>query len=361
MRFKTLALLALALAACDRKAEVPPAAAEASAPPVKEVAAADAYGTPGDEVTDVAFWSHPTVTFEGLLIAGTASAARAFRIETGEPAFEIPAAGGDLEVLYAGERVLAQGYLISKSNGAYRVFRINQDGKAFDPIALENAVAPAGPFCARSGPAPAIYELASGRLSVRSVTIIANGVELGRAQAVAESENAIACHVDPLTDEIITISADGAIRRIDQRTGAVFGIALPQGLAPAASAFAAGRNEAGEPVTMIALLDGAAGAVSFFDAKDGHANGSVRVKATFDLDAVATASRIAIGSANYGGVYRDGALAVVARGEGAPIRLVPLNGVMGALSLPAPVAIDPRSPRAEPADEGVISIEVIEP
>ncbi len=359
------ALAALILAgACDRKPDGPlpdPDIGAPSAATVAEVAAADSYGAPGIAVADVAFWSHPSVAFEGLLLAATTSAVTAYSIETGEAAFEIPGGAADVAVFYAGEGAGAQGYLLAAGDGAYRLYTIHQDGAGFNPVAMANAGSPAGAFCAGGGAAPALYEAAGGKLSARALTIVANGAELGDARALADIPDAIGCDVDPLTDEIVAVSRDGAIRRVDPATGAVFGLALPQDLTPSASALAVARDESGAAQGQVALLDRKTSVVSLFDAGDGRALGAVRIKATFDLDAINSASRIVAGSANYGGVYRGGALAVVAAGEGAPVRLVPWNGVMGALSLPVAAVIDPRAPEGPAEEEGVISIELIEP
>lgn len=361
MRFSaSLALVAL-LAACERKPEEPIPDPDVNAPVAADVAAADAYGAPGADVADVAFWSHPSVAFESLLIAATAEAVTANSIETGELAFEIPGGADEVEVFYAGEGAGAQGYLLAADDGAYRLYTIYQDGRGFNPLALANAGSPAGVVCAAGGAAPAIYEAADGKLSARSLAIVANGAELGDARSIADIPDAIGCNVDPLTDEIVTVSGGGAIRRVDPATGAVFGLALPQDVEPSASGLAVARNEAGEAQGQVALLNAKSGVVSLFDAKDGHALGAVRVKATFDLDAIESASRIVIGSANYGGVYRDGALAVVASGDGAPVRLVPWNGVMGALSLPVAGVIDPRAPEGAAPEDDAIAIELIEP
>jgi streptogramin lyase len=362
MRYRAALIAAVALSsACERKTEAPPSEPTPDAPVVAEVAAADSYGVEGERVYDIAFWSHPGVVFESLLLAAADDRITAYRIETGEQKFEIPGGAQGVELFYAGVGAGATGYLLADSGGAYRLNAISQDGAGFNPIAMANAGVAGAAFCASGGPAPVIYEIVDGKISARTLTIVANGAELGAARAVAAAPNAIACHVDPLSDNVITVSGDGAIRRIDPATGAVFGLALPAGISPVASGLAAGRTEAGDPVAQVALLDADSGSAMLFDAVDGHALGSVRIKATFDLDAVKAATRLAIGSANYGGVYRDGALAVVTSGDGAPIRLAPWNGVMGALSLPVAAVPDPRTPNGAAAEESVISIEVIEP
>lgn len=358
MRYRAFLIAAALLSACDRKAAAP--ASEAGTETVTaEVGAADAFGAPGEQVNDVAFWNHPGVAFESLVLTVNDAAVEAFAVETGELVFSVSGGADSIEVFYS--EASSPGYLVAAGDGAYRLFAFAADGKSAAPLGLYDAAAENPRFCIAGGAEPVVYEIVDGTISSRALKIEQSEAELGLPIKLAETAGAIACHVDPLSDHVIVISSDGAIKRIDAGTGAVFGIALPADLSPESSSVAVGRTEEGDPIVQVALLDGKTGSISLFDGIDGHALGAVRVKATFDLDAVETASRVEIGSANFGGVYRDGALAVVTSGAGAPVRLVPWNGVMGALSLPVPAAPNPRRPKGEPAEEAVISIEVIEP
>lgn len=358
MRYRAFLIAAALVSACDRKptARAPEASTEAAP---AEVGAADAYGATGDVVNDVAFWTHPGVAFESLVLTANDAAVEAFAVETGARAFSVAGGADAIEVFYA--EAASPGYLVAAGDGVYRLFAVAADGKSAAPQGLFDAAAEQPRFCIKGGTDPVLYEIAGGIISSRALKTDASEAGLGAPIKLGDAAGAIACHVDPLSENVIVISSDGAIKRIDPATGAVFGIALPADLSPTSSSLAAGRTETGDPVIHVALLDGGTGSISLFDASDGHALGAVRVKATFDLDAVEAATRIEIGSANFGGVYRDGALAVVTSGAGAPVRLVPWNGVMGALSLPAPAVPNPRMPNGEPAEEGVISIEVIEP
>ncbi len=358
MRFRSVLIAAALLSSCERKAATPDPEKPIE-PTFSEVGAADAFGAPGGDVNDVAFWSHPDVAFESLVLTVNDAVVEAFAVETGRLVFSVPGGADTIEVFYAGEK--SPGFFIAASGGAYRLFAIAGDGRSAASQGLFEAASEMALFCVKGGVEPVLYEIAGGTISSRALTIAANAAELASPETLVESGNAVACHVDPFRDDVIVISSDGAIRRINPASGAVFGIALPAELSAGASSLAVGRTEAGEPSVQVALLDERTGSISLFDASDGHALGRIRVKATFDLEAVTSASRIDIGSANFGGVYRDGALAVVTSGAGAPVRLVPWNGVMSALSLRVPAALNPRSPKIEPEDDDVISIEVIEP
>lgn len=361
MRLNAAMIAAFALAACGRNAETPAPAPEPSTPEFQEVAAADSFGAPGERVMDVAFWSHPAVAFESLLIAATRDKVSAYRLETGEARFEISGGAERIDVFYAGEGQKAVGYLLASGDGADRLYAIDQDGSGFKQLSIATSGGLAREHCLGNGASPELYELTADLVSMRSVRIVANGAEFSSPSSIADVSGAIACSVNPLANEVIVTSEDGSIRRVDPSSGAIFSLALPQDLKPIAAALATGRNETDETVAQIVLLDAGGAMLRLFDSKDGHAIGAVRVKATFDLEAVETATRIKIGSANYGGVYRDGALAIVTEGDGAPVRLVPWNGVMGALSIPVAAVVDPRIPGGESAEDSVISIEVIEP
>ncbi|MCA8896558.1 MAG: hypothetical protein KDA48_14965, partial [Amphiplicatus sp.] len=62
-----------------------------------------------------------------------------------------------------------------------------------------------------------------------------------------------------------------------------------------------------------------------------------------------------LGYGNFGGVYRDGVLALATDGDTPHVRLAPLNGALDSLSTPMGETADPRalSPQ-EPADDGLI-------
>lgn len=357
----TAVLTLLALAACERTPKEQPAAPASPALEAREVAAADAYGEAGETVSAVAFWSHPSINFESLLIAATDKGLKAFKIETGDTVASVgEAPASDLEIFYDGVGAEASAYAVALASGQYEFYAIANDAPALTVLAAANARASASAFCAGRG---ALYEAGNGRLAARDITILENSVSLGAAREIAGVENIAACAVDDRSGDIVAVSSDGGMRRVDPETGEVFGIAFAAGgKADASSLFLMTTPDPAKAQGgVIAVLDGEAGAISLYDLVDGHALGAVRVKPTFDLDAVASAKTIAAGYGNYGGVYRDGALAVVTAGDGAPIRLVPWNGVLSALQLPLGENVDPRDPAPVAEEESVIDIEFIEP
>jgi len=361
MRLTFLGFSFLALAACGGPKSDAPDAAPAPVIDAKEVAAADGYGAPGEKVSAVAFWSHPSVNFQGMLLASTNTGLKAFNIETGDVVAtgDGPAAAL-LAVAYSGTGRAAQGYAVTESGGAYQVYAIGNEAPSLTPLPANNSAAGAASFCV-SG--TELYEAGHDQLAVRDISLTAQSATISDARTLASVSGIVACHVDDRSGDVITVSKDGAIKRITPSTGEAFGLTLVDGLKADASALFLTTTTApeGEPGGAIAVLDGKNAVIRLFDLVDGHALGAVRIKATFDLDAIISARTISAGYANYGGVYRDGALAVVTEGDGAPIRLAPWNGVLAALSLPLGETVNPRDPHPAAKDDGVLSIEFQQP
>lgn len=361
-----LAMIAVAaLAACERKAKPVAPDPDVPAEEAREVAAADAYADAGEAVNAVAFWSHPSINFEGLLLATSGPAIAAYSIETGEQRASamIDGPAGGVAVFYAGVGPQAQGYAVVTNALGYSFFSIGGQPGSLTPAA--NIGGATARFCVgRRGAGNVLYQLRDDMVEERAITFGADGgVLLADAAALAKIEGVAFCAVDDRSGAIITVSEDGAIRRIDPASGESFGLAIATGVKPAGAALFLMRTAepANAPGGAVALLDGASGAIRFYDLEDGHALGSVRIKSTFDLTAVESATAIAAGSGNYGGVYRDGALAVVTAGPGAPIRLVPWNGVLAALQLPLGENVDPRDPSPAAEEKNLINIEFVEP
>lgn len=360
MRSISAVLVLLALSACDRTKNSQPSAPAAPAVEVREVAAADGYGADGDIVNSVAFWSHPSINYQSLLIAATDDGVKAYNIESGEEVASAPVAATKVAVFYLGAGAKAQGYAIGRTGDVYTAFAIANDAPSLAPLVVTGASPGADAFCIGGG---VLYEAASGGLAARDISVMTGGVLIGEARKVAETPGVIACHVDDRSGDIVTISKDGAIKRVDPDTGESFGLAFVDGAAATASALflMTTPEPLNAPGGAVAVLDGESGVIRLFDLADGDALGAVRIKSTFDLGAVATAKTIAAGFGNYGGVYRDGALAVVTAGDGAPIRLAPWNGVLDALKLTLGENVDPRTPQPATETERVIDIEFAQP
>ncbi len=360
MRMISAVLAIIALSACERSKNTAEDAPAAPALEIREVAAADGYGANGDIVNAVAFWSHPSVNFQSLLIAATDNSVKAFSIESGEEAASAAGGASKVEVFYLGAGPTAQGYAIARAGDAYAVYSIANEAPALSPLTVAGGAPGADAFCISGG---ALYEAGDDRLAAREFAIMTGGAVISEARKIADAPGVVACHVDDRTGDVIVIARDGAIRRVDPDTGESFGLAFVDGASTAASAMFLMTTPEPENALggAVAVLDGESGVISLYDLTDGHALGAVRIKSTFDLDAVAAAKTFAAGYGNYGGVYRNGALAVVTAGDGAPIRLAPWNGVLDALKLTPGENVDPRTPQPEAETERVIDIEFAQP
>lgn len=363
MRLIAALAFTVVFAACERAK--PPAPAEPAAPvDIREVAAADAYGAAGDKVNAVAFWSHPSVNFQGLVIASGPAGLRGFDIESGSLVASAGDAGATegVGVIYVGPKP-AQGYAIAAAGAGYVARSIDNETRAFAPVAIEMGAPRAGAFCiGRRGGGHAVYEIIGDGVAARELVVGEGQISLGDPRSFASVKDVASCQVDDRDGAVVTIGNDGAIRRIEPDAGESFGLALIDGMIADGSAILMSSGVADENTHggAVAVLDGKSALIRVVDLADGHALGTVRVKSTFDLEAVASASAIASGSGNYGNVYRDGILAVVAN-DGAPIRLVPWNGVLAALQVPLGENVDPRDPSPAPEDDGVIDIELVKP
>ena len=331
----------------------------------KNVAAADGYGPEGGGVNAVAFWTHPTLPFAGMLIAATNNGLESFNIENGDPVGNAPVKDASaIAVFYEGEGPTAQGYAVALTKGGYEIFAIDNISRALNPINAPMTGRPANSFClARRNGSEAIIELSAEKISARPIEIIGDTATIGEARKIADLNAPRACFSDPRNSALFIISNDGAIRRFDDGSDKPFGVALPSGLkvGAVAAAFNMGAENAETAAGQIAILNDADGVIRLFDETSGELLGAVKVSATFDLDAVTSANAIAIGSANFGGVYRDGLLAIVTKGEGAQIRLVPWNAVMDALGEQLGGVFNPREPHGPQPDAPLIDIKIKQP
>ena len=184
MRYQAFLIALALLAACERKAAAPEPQTTTDVP-AAEVGAADAYGAPGEDVNDVAFWSHPSIAFESLVITVTDAAVEAFAIETGDSVFSLSGGADAIDVFYAGAS--SPGYLVAAGDGAYRFFAFAADGKSAAALGLFDAAAEQPQFCVKGGSDPVLYEIGDGAISSRTMTIAGTRIALGDPIKVADA------------------------------------------------------------------------------------------------------------------------------------------------------------------------------
>lgn len=362
MRNKSFALLmtAAALAGCDRAAAPEPQSPDsepAGAVTAVEVPATDEFGPFDAPVNDIAFWTHPTLAFNGLALVATGSGVVALNIEDGAEVARLDIGAVDaVDVAYIGYGANAKGYLGMSADGEFRLAEIDNVTREMALIdAPMPALGAARGFCLAAAPAGAIvlrYDMQADGWEMQPV-YNTGGMQSPSAQALSANENYADCAAGDggvylLTEEgsVYTISDSGEMQ--------AFHVAGSRG-----DAIGVITNEAdgGGGADSVVILDGAANVARIVSAGDGAPLGAVRIGASFDIEGVSEATAMGVGSGNFGGVYRDGVIAMAVGGDQPAVRLVPFNGVMDALGASVGAGLDART-LAAPAEEDELVIDV---
>lgn len=365
-----IAILAVTLAGCgNRDQNTEQQEQETSAPAFtaekKFVAATDEYGLGLSDVTSIAFWSHPKIVFNSLVIAGHGDGITLFNIEDGATVSSVEGFRvTDLEVGYIGKGAAAIGYLAvatDDENDPVRFYQISNADRSlqllstiFVAAADENAK-----ICLGSNKTDG---LALGRSRPQGTTILPltfSTAGVSSSDGFSSTSKTLDCAFDE-NGAIYAVDTDGNIVTLKQGgVSTLIGNAVPN---PTTIAVSTKENEAGNNQSRLIVLDDA-GRAHLFDANDGHAVGAIGMRDTFDITALESVTSLAVGQGNYGGIYRDGALAFVdGDATGAPIKLAPWGGVIRELDLSLGTTVNPRGqvPVLE-EDEAVISIDLVQP
>lgn len=370
MRILLVALaMAAALSGCGERRPAGPAAGPApvAADAAVEVAAIDEIGPLADEASGLAFWLHPAIPFNSLVIAATPSGLVAYNIEDGaEVARSVEFDARAVDLFYAGAASpdaetsarQAVGVMIAAdAAGAWRAFEIDNVSRAFKPLAAPAAPPPGNAHCAgpASGSAARLAVVAGATLVLHDVERTADGLSLAESGRSALPARAVACAIDPAGGGLHVLLENGDIWRRIEADGAqvdsliATGAERPSGIAIAVNDSPEGANDplcCGE----IVVLDAGAATLRIFDLRDGRAIGAIRLKSSFDVEGVASATALGVGVGNFGGAYRDGVVGLAADGASPALRLTPLNGVMDALGRPIGAPHDPRTAKPRAGD-----------
>ncbi len=372
MRITALAPLVLAgmlaLAACGREADAP---APEPITPVG-VAASDETSLAAP-ASGLAFWVHPNVAFNSLLIAASADGLAAFNIEDGAAVSSVPGVNvSGVAVSYLGFGPTASGVVATfqPDAGAFAFYRIDNSARNFAPLAggpeIRGAVRG---FCFGRGDGvetPSLYVVQRGKILVFNFEAQDNGFAPADAITLDAPDNLAACAIDS-DGVLLTVNTNGAIFRLAGEDsfktpfaaapiGDVGGLAVIAATAPEDD-----TPEGEQPAAYgrIALLDNTTGAVHLFDYTDGRALGAVTIQATDEIEGVAAAAAMGATGANLGGLYRNGLIALSVD-RAAAVRFIPLNGVANALAFPVGAPVNPRGVVAPIEDDGLlINIEFV--
>ncbi len=309
-----------------------------------------------------------------MFIVASAAGVTAYNMEDGNEASSLPgvnAAGAG--VSYFGKGDSARGVLafLYADRNVFKFYDIDNVTRDLNEIATEIPVrGNVRGFCfgrAMNASAPSLYVVQKGELTAHEFAEDGDAISTTAAAPIAIPDATEKCAVDIVDGSVLLAAPDGQIFRLAPGDDQVSGVAIaPTQAAGDIAALAFHAEEGAEPsVTgLIALLDQADGVVHLFDREDGHAAGAVRIVPTDDLEGVSSASVMGAVSANLGGLYRHGviALGVDAVGEEAPtLRLISVGGVLNALQLDQTDAVEPRGVAAAPEEDDSLIIAPVTP
>ncbi len=362
----------LALAACGRDAVEAPAP-EPVAPPVGVAASDEApLGAPA---TGVAFWMHPNVAFNSLMIVAGADGLASYNIEDGAEVSSAPGvsfAGAAVSYLGFGPQAAGVVATFSPDQSAFAFYGIDNVSRSFLPLSgAPDIRGGVRGFCFGRGDGvdtPSLYVVQRGKILAFNFEGQDGGLAPADAITLETPDDLAACAVD-INGALLATSTTGAIYRLDGEDSfktpfakaeidevgglAVIAADLPEGGAP--------EGEDPAAYGQLALLDKTSGAVHLFDRTDGHALGAVTIAATDEIEAVSAAGAMGATGANLGGLYRNGLIALSTNGETPAVRIIPLNGVANALAFPTGAPVNPRGMVAPVEDDGLlINIEFVE-
>ena len=337
-----------------------------------EVKVAREIGSLQGRINDIAFWAHPSLAFNSLVLAATKSGVYSFNVEDSSPVANIPGLDAvDIDIFYVGSSADARGIaaIRDRRERRFRFFAIDNISREFAELASLSPPDPgAESFCigadrtgqhrlyALAGDAMQIYDIQAGETDIALEPV-------GRAEA---PEGVTNCAADDLDGAVFAITQNGDVYRYTAETG--FGAQFVSTGFQDATDIAVALNglveggDASKCCGQLAILEGATGVVGIYDRNGGHAVGAIKIGASFDFEGVDTATALALGYANYGGVFRNGVLALAVDGEASAVKLAPFNAVMDALQVSLGPSPDPRELVPEEGDdELIIDLEPIQP
>ncbi|MEM9618853.1 MAG: hypothetical protein AAF936_12920 [Pseudomonadota bacterium] len=365
MRLAALTCSALLLlAACGQDTDTSSLGEASPIEPIA-VAAADQLTGLGAPATGIAFWTHPNVAFNSLMIIAGADGVASFNIEDGNEVSRIPGVNAEgAAISYIGFGPLARGLLayFDADAGAMKIHEIDNAVRSFKPVTGDIPIRGAvRGFCfgrAADAEGPTLVVLKRGELT-RYAFRLENATLTAKA-SVSETapDDIISCAIDSEDGAVFIARENGAVHRIGaDGQGALFAKAdaeQPGHLAVLLSEVM--TDETSSVSGQVILLDKSNGAIHSFNRDDGAPLGAVSIGEAFEIEAVNSADVMGVASANLGALYRNGAIALGltgADGAGA-IRLIPANGLINALGITDGTPLSPRGAIPESDDDGLL-------
>ncbi|WP_375205705.1 hypothetical protein [Hyphococcus sp.] len=370
MRFTATCLSLFAIiAACERKTEAP-APAEPDITQAAEAPASDVLpGLPG-AATGIAFWDHPTLSFNSTMIVATEDGIVAYNMEDGNEVARLDGFNTDgVASGYFGLGARAAGFIVflDADENAFRFRGIDNESRAFLPLdggpQLRGAVRD---FCtgrSLGADASSLFVIQRGKIQVFNLAASDAGVVLESEATIDTPDNIITCAVD-IDGRLLAASDNGDIYRVagdDAFTAPMAQAAIKQSGALAvisAQVPSEDEDEAPSLTGQILFADLSNGALHVFESVTGKALGAVKITATDELAGVDSAEAFGATGGNLGGLYRNGAVVFgVAGGESGPAAAIaPTSSVRNALSIEVGEPVSERG-EARVVEDGDLVIE----
>ncbi len=371
MRLTALILAGLLFTtACGRDASAP----ETKAPEVLTVSAPVSDELPGlpGAATGIAFWDHPTLSFNGVMIVATKAGVVSYSMEDGNVVSRIGGfAAEGLATGYLGAGRQAAGFIafLDSAENTFRFYGVDNNTRAFLPLNAGPVIRGAvRGFClgrAQDATAPSLFVVQKGGIQTFNLAASPEGVEVESQSQITAPDNLVSCAVD-LDGALLAAGDNGDIYKLAGDEGFAAPFARSAATSPGAiSVLAAADSDDPSVISGLILLSGLEnGAVHVFNRDTGEALGAVVLEGTDDLPAVGEAQSFGATGGNLGALYRNGVVAFGVEGaEGeAAIRLAPASTVKNALSLPLGEPVSPRGEAADtPASDLIIPISIVNP
>ncbi|WP_425408950.1 hypothetical protein [Hyphococcus sp.] len=352
----------IAITACERETAAPE---EPETQPAERVEALFSDELPGltSPASGVAFWEHPTLSFNSLLIVANEDGVVSYTMENGTETGRIDGFSPQgAAVGYLGFGAQAAGFLtfFDAADSLFRFYGVDNATRNFLPLndgpAIRGAVRG---FClgrAITSEAPALFVVQNARVQIFNLAADLQGVRIDGESAIETPDNIVSCAVDH--EGVLLLGADdGKIYRVAGEDA--FATPFAEAAAGAAGEISiistASSESAASPGGLLLLLDTADGALHVFSSEDGGARGVVDLSGTSDMPDAEPATAMGAVSANLGGVYRDGAIAFSVDGdEGPVVRIAPVNSIFNALSLPVTGPLTPRGDNVVEEQDGLM-------
>ncbi|MEX6633916.1 hypothetical protein [Hyphococcus lacteus] len=341
----------LVLSACDAEREEVLEKPE----PIVEITVnfSDELPNLGGAATGLAFWDHPTLSFNGTLIIATENGVASYNMEDGNTVSRIEdhSAQG-LAVDYIGRGPQAAGFIsfLDTDENAFRFYGIDNASRAFIPLDVGPQIRGAvRGYCmgrAQTDDAPTLFVIQKSKLQIFNLAATEAGISVASETSVDTPANLVSCTVD-VDGTALLASEDGNIYRLTDKDA--FKSPFAKGDISNAGdivILATSTGEDGAISGHVLVLDQTTGMLHAFDRTSGLALGVFKFNDASNQPAIGKANIFNATSTNLGAIYRNGVVAFgIANDVDEPvIRLIPGNSLMNGLSV---TVGEPVSPRGE--------------